>query len=243
MKRPHHSSTLSLFSFILILLLAAIACAGGMESAAPAPSHTQTTAEDQPTQTAPQPAVPEQRRLTLEFPSRMRAGAEAEIVRLTLEVDAQGNVTPTAEFEGNVVVGEVVEIPNLYETHDVIAEARFDIAGMQVMPPDAVMETLLPGKKAVFLWSIRPPEPGTYRGTVWLHLNFVERSTGRESRTPLSAQIIEIQAVDFLGLPVSVARTSGMIGSVVGGIMGFPFLEDILKFLHNRLRRRRSTSR
>lgn len=229
-------------AFLLGLSLAALACGYGSEAAAPLPSPTQNTSDAQPTATSAAPAINEYRRLTLEFPPRMKAGAESDIVRLTLEVDELGNLTPTAQVDGNVVVGEVVAIPNLYETHDVIAEARFDIAGLQVSPPDAVLEPLRPGEKTVFLWSVRPAEPGSYRGTVWLHLNFVERSTGRESRIPLSAQIIEIEAVDFFGLPVSVARTSGVIGSVVGGIMGFPFLEDILKFLHNRLRRRNPSS-
>ena len=74
-----------------------------------------------------QPAIPERRRLTLEFPPQIRAG-DSDRVRLTLEVDDLGNLTPTAEFAGNVVKGEVIEIPNLYESHQVIAEARFDIA-------------------------------------------------------------------------------------------------------------------
>jgi len=40
--------------------------------------------------------------------------------------------------------------------------------------------------------------------------------------------------VDFFGLSVNLARTSGVVGSVVGGVIGFPFLEDILKFLFKR---------
>jgi len=37
--------------------------------------------------------IPERRRLTLEFPARIRAG-DSDIVRLTLELDASGNITP-----------------------------------------------------------------------------------------------------------------------------------------------------
>ena len=58
------------------------------------------------------------------------AGVEGDIVRLTLEVDDLGNITPTAQIEGNVVVGETIEIPDLYETHNVTAEAQLDLAGM-----------------------------------------------------------------------------------------------------------------
>ena len=183
------------------------------------------------------PAINESRRLTLEFPSKMRAGVEGDIVRLTLEVDDLGNITPTAQIDGNVVVGETIEIPDLYETHNVTAEARLDLAGMTVQPSGAIFEPLKRGQPVTFYWSIRPQETGVYRGTVWLHLNFVNRSTGEESRIAVSAQIVEIEAVDFFGLSVNLARTSGVIGSVVGGVVGFPFIEDIIKFLFKKKKR------
>lgn len=182
-----------------------------------------------------QPALPERRRLTLEFPSQIRVG-DSERMRLTLEVDDLGNVTPTAEFGGNVVTGDVIEIPNLYETHHVIAEARFDVAGMEVVPPDLASQVLAQGQAVTFFWSIRPTATGTFSGTVWLFLRFVDRQTSEESRKAISAQLVEIDAVKVLGLPAGLARILGGVGSVVGMIIGFPFFEDVLKFL---IRRRR----
>jgi len=44
--------------------------------------------------------------------------------------------------------------------------------------------------------------------------------------------------VDFFGLSVNVARTSGVVGSIVGGVVGFPFIEDIIKFLFKRRKKR-----
>ena len=232
------SRNIFILSSALMLILASIACAGSVDSAAPAPPIVESTSQAaQPTQIAAPPAIPETRRLTLEFPPKMRAGVEGDIVRLTLEVDELGNITPTAQIEGNVVVGETVEIPDLYETHNVTAEARFDIAGMEVQPPEAIMEPLKRGQSATFYWSIRPQDPGKYRGTVWLHLNFTDKSTGEESRIAVSAQIVEIEAVDFFGLSVNVARTSGVVGSIVGGVVGFPFIEDIIKFIFKRRRK------
>ncbi|MBI5945608.1 MAG: hypothetical protein HY864_14700 [Chloroflexi bacterium] len=224
---------ISILAAVLTLILASIACAGSMESAAPAP---QPTAEvvSAATQVSPPPAIPETRRLTLEFPPKMRAGVEGDIIRLTLEVDDLGTITPTAQFEGNIVVGETIEIPNLYETHNVIAEARLNMAGMEIQPSEAILEPLERGRTVTFYWSIRPQEPGTYRGTAWLHLNFENKSTGEKSRIAVSAQIVEIEAVDFFGLSVNLARTSGVVGSIVGGVIGFPFIEDIIKFLFKR---------
>lgn len=185
------------------------------------------------------PAIPERRRLTLEFPLQIRAG-DSDLVRLTLEVDDLGNLTPTAQFGENVVTGEIVEIPNLYNSHQVIAEARFDLAGMDVRPAELVSEALLPGNSVTFIWSIRPSAMGVYRGTIWLYLRFIDKQSGEESRKTLSAQPIEIQAVNFLGLSGEFARTSGIVGSVVGTIIGFPFLEDILKFVFRRRNRPKS---
>jgi len=184
-----------------------------------------------------QPAIPERRLLALEFPPRIRAG-DADIVRLTLEVDESGNITPTAVVGGNVVTGDIIEIPNLYETHHVIAEARLDMAGMQVSPPELSSQTLLPGQSIRFFWSIRPDAVGVYRGTVWLFLRFVDKVSGEESRTAVSAQIVEIEAVNLFGVPAKVVRSVGAVGSVIGAVIGFPFFEDIVKFLFQRRKKR-----
>jgi hypothetical protein len=178
----------------------------------------------------PQPALPERRRLTLEFPPQMRAG-DSDVVRLTLEVDDLGGITPTAEIGGNVVTGKVIEIQNLYETHHVIAEARFDVSGMEISPADLSSQPLGQGQSVTFYWSIRPRESGVYRGTVWLFLRFVDKQTGEESQKAVSAQLVEIEAVNLYGLSGKFARTTGVIGSVVGTAIGFPFFEDIVKFL------------
>ena len=59
---------------------------------------------------AASPAISEMRRLTLEFPSKMRAGVEGDVVRLTLEVDDFGTITPTAQIDDNVIVGDTFTI-------------------------------------------------------------------------------------------------------------------------------------
>lgn len=203
----------------------------------PTASPLMTAVAEAPTsQTLPQPAINESRRLTLEFPPQIRVG-EGDVIRLTLEVDTLGNLTPTAQFEGNKVTGQVVQIPNLYETHNVTAEARLDLAGVDVKPADLISEPLSPGQSVTFYWSIRPQEIGRYRGTIWLYLRFVNKSTGEESRKTVSAQLVEIEAVNLLGLPLGLVRGAGALGSVVGGIIGFPFLEDIVKFLFRRVRK------
>ena len=232
---------------VLVLFLLLSACGG---AAATAPSVTMDTQaapaatlgpENTPTpetpgnpdQPTPEPAIPERRLLTLEFPPKIHAG-DSDIVRLILEMDNSGNITPTAVIQGNVVTGNVVEIPNVYDTHHVIAEARFDMAGVQISPSDLSSQTLLPGQSVMFFWSVRPTDVGVYRGTVWLFLRFVDKVSGEESQKAVSAQTIEIEAVNLLGVSAKVARSVGALGSVVGAVVGFPFFEDIVKFLFKR---------
>jgi hypothetical protein len=189
------------------------------------------------TQQAPQvmPAIPERRRITLEFPPEIRSG-DSDIVRLTLEVDDLGNLTATAQMAGNNVAGTTVEIPNLYETHNITAEARLDMAGVDVRPPELISAPLAPGQAVSFYWSVKPQGSGTFRGTAWLFLSFVNKITGEQSRRPLSAQVIEIRSAELFGFSANLARTTGAVGSLVGGIIGFPFFEDIVKFLFKRRR-------
>ena len=98
-----------------------------------------------PPRATAQPAIPERRRLTLEFPPRIRAG-DSDLVRLTLEVDDLGNMTPTAEIGGNVIEGKWSKSPICMKSHHVIAEARFDMAGMEVRPAELYQRAPGPGK-------------------------------------------------------------------------------------------------
>ena len=186
---------------------------------------------------SPPPTILESRRLTLEYPPKIRTG-DSDIIRLTLEVDTLGNLTPTAEIQGNTVTGQVVQIPNLYDSHNVIAEARLDLAGPEVRPSDTISEPLLQGESVTFYWSVHPLASGTYRGTAWFYLRYIDKVTGAESRKAISAQPVQIEAANFLGLDGGLARTAGGIGSIVGAVLGFPFVDDVLKWFWSRLTKR-----
>lgn len=167
------------------------------------------------------PALPESRRLTLDWPATMRTG-DADIIRLILEVGSDGRVTPTAEFAGGEITGQVVEVPNLYTTHHVLAEARLDIAGLQVSPQGTVSEPLLPGEQVSFYWNVRAAKSGNYQGTVWLYLRFLPKDGGTEMRQAVSAQVVEIQVNSFLGLSAPQARWLGGLMAVLGSIISLP---------------------
>src|SRR5512139_3016065 len=140
-------------------------------------------------------AQAEQAVLTLLFPPRIRVG-EPGVVRLTLDVDALTDFLPAAGESGSI-----------FDTHHVIAEARYDIPGVAVQPSGLISAPVSQGQTAVFYWTLRPGEAGKYRGTIWLYVRAIDKSTGQESRETVSAQIVEIESVKFLGLVINRVRT------------------------------------
>ena len=248
---PKSFSTRKLFFCILTsLVIFALSACGSAAATEEIPSHilteipaTQPVTVSTPQSPSLQPALLETRRLTLEFPPRIKADAESDLIRLTLEVDDLGNITPTAFYQENTVTGEVIQIPDLYATHNVGAESRFDIAGLEVQPTGSVYQPMEQGKPLTFFWSIRAEEVGKYRGTIWVHLVFVDRVSGETSRMPISAQIVDIEAVDLFGFSTNFVRTSGVIGSALAVIVGFPFFDDIVKYLWSRRKKRKTKAK
>lgn len=229
--------------YLFLIIFTLLACGAPILPETPSSTVTEIAPTQSVTNATPQapsfePAVLETRRLTLEFPPKIKADSTSEIIRLTLEVDDLGNVTPTAYYETNTVTGEAIQIPDLYETHNIGVEANFDIAGVDVKPSGMTYQPLQKGKPVTFYWSIRAPQVGRFRGTIWVHLVFVDKLTGEESRRAVSAQIIEIEAVDFFGFSVNFVRASGVVGSVLGMIVGFPFFDDIVKYLWSKRKKR-----
>ena len=235
--------------FLSLLFLSLAAC-GRIPAQTPSTIPTLPPSADSPTPERPRdplepplsiaasPAVPERRLLSLDYPALVRLG-DSERIYLTLEVDKQGNLTPTARAGGNIVQGEVIEIPNVYDTHHLWAEARLDLAGVVIKPADVVSETMFPGQTITFFWSIQPQAVGNYKGTVWLYLRFIPKDGGLESRRALSAQLIEIEAVTFYGLKADTARWLGLAGTTLSAVVGFPFFKDIVHWLFSRRKKRR----
>jgi len=208
--------------------------------AAEPPGSEAPTQEPEPTRAAQAiqpPAIPEERWITVEWPPDIKVG-DADVIRLTLDVTKQGYMTPTAQVQGHETTGEAVTIPNLYETHNVSVEARLDLAGVEVQPAEEFSEPLNPGEPVSFQWSLRPSEVGTFRGTIWLHLRFIPKEGGQESRKSLTAQLVEVRAVNFLGLGGTTARLLGGLGTLVGSFLG---LDSILSWIVNLIKRRKKS--
>jgi len=87
---------------------------------------------------------------------------------------------------------------------------------------------------------VRPQESGRYEGAAWLHLRFIPIATldgEQEMRIPVSVQGLEIEARSFLGfLNGGAARGAGALGSLIGSVLGFPFVDDLVKWLWGKIR-------
>jgi hypothetical protein len=229
---------LGLLLVLLFVGAAGTACASAMATPAPAALPTEIPAAVEGTE-APEPTpLPRQepRLISIEFPARIRVG-EGDVIRLTLEVDPSGKITPTAEVGGHQVDTQAVNIPYVYDLYQVVAESRLDLAGMQVSPQEEVSEPLAPGKKVTFYWSISASQAGTYRGTLWLYLNLIPKQGGASDRQTLMAKRLDIDATTFLGLSAGTARAAGLVGSFFSLVMGFPFIERLLEAIWKKFHR------
>lgn len=169
----------------------------------------------------PQPALLEKRQLILEWPRTIRE-KDSDLIVLTIAMDEAGQATATLQTPGKDPTP--FEIPNLYDTHTILAVARLDLAGMEAYREN-LREPLQPGQPAVFRWSVRANEAGIYRGVVWLHLELVPRAGGAVTELLLLSRPIEIRAVTLLGLSGSAARLFGGIGLVASTVLGYPFIQ------------------
>ena len=199
-----------------------------------APAITETlvivpTKSGQPTQGIPEPApaLQEMRLLTLDYPPRIRAG-DSDVVSLTLEMYENGNLTPTVSQAGNVSSGQTVYIPNVFDTYNILAEARLEMAGLDVRPNEVVSEPLTARQKVKFYWSVLPNDVGVYKGVVWFYLHFIPKASGVESRKTLSSQVIEIEATSFAGLRANPIRWLGLVNNASLSDNFFRYVTNII---------------
>jgi len=165
------------------------------------------------------PEILEQGQLVVQWPLKIRLG-DTGIVRVRLDMSPEKMITPTASNSGRANTRAAIQIPDLYITHNVFAEARLDISSLEIAPAPEMIESLRPGKSVKFAWSVRPSRTGKSSGIIWFHLHFIPIAGGDESRLPLTAQFVEIETVSILGLGGPEARLWGFIGILAGATFG-----------------------
>jgi hypothetical protein len=151
------------------------------------------------------PAIGASRLLVLEWPPVMRLG-DLEQVRLQFGLAGPAAASlPAAAPPGGL--------------YSVLAEARLELPGLPHSPPGEISQALTLGRPLSFTWNLLPQETGEAAGTLWLHLRFTSASGEPELRQVLTAQRIQVRAIDFLGLSGPWARALGSAGLVLGAVL------------------------
>jgi hypothetical protein len=103
------------------------------------------------------PALLENRAVRLEWPSSLRIGDEGMIL---LEFEPLQ--------EDNSLARRSTSISDAYASYNIMAEARFEVAGIRIDPNNPIRESLPPGKPVHFTWKVSAERAGIYTGNVWL---------------------------------------------------------------------------
>ena len=150
-------------------------------------------------------ALLETRRVRLEWPEFMRIGDKYTIT-LDFEQPQEINTSQPAP----------TGFSNVYDCCNVMAEARFDVAGIIVDPANPTRESMPPGQPVRFKWKITAEQAGLYRGTIWLSLRFLPLDGSTPIQGPIYVNDIRFDASSFLGLSGGMARIVGWVGVILG---------------------------
>jgi hypothetical protein len=171
--------------------------------------------------------------LTLDSPSIIRL-SDAAAIRLTVTIDAHGNVSVATDEAASAPVASVSDA---FDSYNVIAEARLDLPRMYVQPAGLVSQPLVPGENVTFTWYIRADAVGEHEGMAWLFLRFVPKGDDVQlagqvsdpgSELAVAAMPVQLRVVSFLGMKGSTARIIGTVGLFVGFLLALPLLLDRL---------------
>ncbi|OGN91734.1 MAG: hypothetical protein A2Y88_09885 [Chloroflexi bacterium RBG_13_48_10] len=157
-------------------------------------------------------AILENRQVRLEWPSSLRIGDEG-VIQLDFEV-TQEDVSSLNQQSGLV---------DAYTNHNVMAEANFEVAGMQITPANTTRVSMPPGQPVKIIWQITPEQDGSYLGIVWLSLRFLPLDGNPPIHLPIYVKDIKVQVSSFLGLNGSLARLFGGIGMLVSLLFVFEY--------------------
>ena len=180
------------------------------------------------------PAILEDRRVTLEWPSSMRIGDKG-IINLTFDVNAGGNPTPSLASGASNEGGNGQSLTNVYITHNVMLEGRFEVAGMRVDPANPISESLPEGQPVSFKWEVSMPQAGSYECTLWLTLHFLPLDGSEASHQPIYARRIKIDNTSLLGIGGSAVRLLGAGGILLSGCVVFDDMIGVVKNLKRKI--------
>ncbi len=155
-------------------------------------------------------AVLQARQVRLEWPASLRIGDHGVITMIFEPVSSEIFV-PNPE-------GQYL---NVYSRYNLMAEGRFEAAGVRVDPANPTRESLPPGQTVKFTWEVNPSDAGSYPGKIWLLLRFLPLKGGQASEVPVFVYDMHIQTVSLFGLSGPLARIMAGAGIILGLLFNY----------------------
>ncbi len=165
------------------------------------------------------------RQVKLEWPESMRIG-EVQQIQLDFEPVAGAQANDSGRGYGDI-----------YTQYNLMAEARYEGAGVNVSPGGATRESLPPGSIVRFSWRVSTKEAGSYTGRVWLSLRYLPLDGSEAAQAPIYIQDVRIKITSLLGLDESKAYVIGGLGVATGLVLTYEEVISWVKWLMNKLLR------
>jgi hypothetical protein len=164
------------------------------------------------------------RQVLLIWPSSMRIGEREEISLVFEPSEAE---TP--------LISQQVETSDVYNHYNLMAEARFEVAGITVSPANPIRESMPAGVPVKFKWQISTDQAGSYDGTMWLSLRFLPLDGSQAIQIPIYIRDMTIRTSSLFGMNEAVAYYLGGAGMVLAGVLVFG---DMMKWTRLWMRNR-----
>ena len=110
-----------------------------------------------------------------------------------------------------------------------MAEARYDVAGVNLVPANPTRESMPSGQPVKFSWKVNADQVGSYDGTVWLSLRYLPLDGSQVEQVPIYVREINIRTVSLLRLTESMATILGGVGILVAAILVYDDLIDLVR--------------
>lgn len=151
------------------------------------------------------PAILNNRRIELAWPTVLRIG-DSYTMELNFE-PLNDDQLSSAQQQG---------FSDIYGDYNVMAEARFEVAGLRFEPANPIRESMPFGQGLRFKWKVVADKTGSYDGTIWLSLRFLPLDGSPPSQEPVHVQSTRMHANGLLGMDAPTARLTGGVGVVLG---------------------------
>lgn len=202
--------------FVLLILWAALPNRRQTVSLSPSEMQLPTAEKDSvliPTET---------RQVRLEWPGSMHI-SEREIMTLIYEPSVTEAASDSQQPDSSSV----------YDSYNIMAEAKFEVAGINMSPTNPTRESMPAGQTVKFIWQISADKVGIYDGNVWLSLRFLPLNGGLPSQIPIFIRQVRIQTSRLLGMSEKMAYSVGGAGFIMCLIIIF---DDMIGFVRPRMR-------